>query len=130
MKIALPVWDEWVSPVFDVCREALILEIDNGEVISTGKIDINTATPLLRIESLAGLGVEILICGAISEEAQVEAESRGLKVIGFVTGEIEEVVPAFISGGLPSPEFSMPGHCGKRRRLRGARVQRRGRGRG
>jgi len=130
MKVALTVWDGRISPVFDVCREALVLDIDHGDIVATAKMDLDTASPLQRIERLVDRGVEKLICGAISEDVHAEAAPRGLKVIGFVAGEIEEVVQAFVSGGLPSPKLSMPGCRGRRRRVRGGWSGGRGRGRG
>ena len=133
MKIALTVWDGWISPVFDVCREALVLEIDNGDILSTVKIDLNTETPLKKIERLVNLGVETLVCGAISELVHGEATPRGLKVISFVSGEIDEVVQALISDGLPTPALSMPGcrdgQGRSRHGLRQGNDERRGRGR-
>jgi hypothetical protein len=42
-------------------------------------------------------------------------------VIGFVAGEIDDVVEAFLAGTLPTPALSMPGCCGKQNRLRGDR---------
>ena len=119
MKIGLTVWNGWISPVFDVCREALVLEIDDGDIVSMNRVGLDTATPLQKIERLVELGVDTLICGAISEAVHTEARHRGLTVAGFVTGQIDRVVQAFISGGLPTPEFSMPGCRGTRRRFRG-----------
>ncbi len=124
MKVALTVWEGRISPVFDVCREALVLEIGNGNIVSTAKETLDTANPLQKIARLADLGVETLICGAVSEPLHTELTSRGLNVIGFVAGEVDEVVQALVSGRLPAPPLSMPG-CGARQRRR-----RSGRGRG
>ena len=131
MKIALTVWDGWISPVFDVCREAMIFEIDAGQIASSTKVDMDGTTPLQKIDRLLGLGAETLICGAISEAVHAEAAPRGLKVIGFVAGEIDQVMQAFLSDGLATPALSMPGCKGIRRRSRGqGRGQGNGQGKG
>lgn len=130
MKTALTVWDGRVSPVFDVSREAVILTIENGTVAASCSKKIETPTATLKIDRLMELGVETLICGAISEPLQRELTVRGVKVLGFVAGEIEEVVQAFIAGGLPGPSLAMPGCCGRQNRFRGGQGQGRGRGRG
>lgn len=130
MKVALTVWDKRISPVFDVCREALVLEVESRKVVSTSAVDLNTATPLLKIERLAELGVKTLICGAISEPLQRELNSRGLMVIGFVAGDVDEVVQAFISGMLPDPALAMPGCCDRLNRFRRRRNQGHGCGSG
>ena len=100
MKLALTVWDGRISPVFDVCREALVLNIVKGNVVSTSKETLDSLTPRLKIERLVSLGVETLICGAITELLHREFASRGVNVLGFVIGEVNEVVQAFVSGAL------------------------------
>jgi predicted Fe-Mo cluster-binding NifX family protein len=121
MKAALTVWDGRMSPVFDVSREALILTIENGAVAARSIESIETPTAPLKLDRLMELGVEMLICGAISEPLQHELTTKGVKVIGFVAGEIDDVVESFLSGTLPTPALSMPGCCGRQHRFRGSR---------
>ena len=110
MKIAMTVWEGWISPVFDVCRRGLILEIEGRNAVSSVDIDLDTTTPLQKIEILVGHEIDTLICGAISKPVYWEARSRGLRVISFVTGEVDEVIQAFVAGRLPTPALTMPGH--------------------
>ena len=119
MKAALTVWDGRVSPVFDVSREAVILTIANGAVGGRSTENIEAPTAALKIERLLVLGVETLICGAISEPLHRELTLRGVTVFGFVAGEIDEVVQALIADTLPAPALSMPGCCGRQNRFRG-----------
>jgi predicted Fe-Mo cluster-binding NifX family protein len=123
MKAALTVWAGRVSPVFDVSRHAVIFTIEDGAVAARCSESIEAPTAALKIERLMRIGVGTLICGAISEPLHHELTVRGVRVLGFVAGEIDEVVQAFIAGTLPAPAFSMPGCCGRQTRLR------RGRGR-
>jgi predicted Fe-Mo cluster-binding NifX family protein len=115
MKAAMTVWDGRVSPVFDVSRELVILTIENGAVTERRSENIQAPSAALKIERLTELGVETLICGAISEPLHRELTARGVKVVGFVAGEVDEVVQAFLSGGQL---LAMPGCCGKRNRFR------------
>ena len=128
MKAALTVWDGRVSPVFDVSREAVILTIENGTVAARRSENIEAPTAALKIDRLMELGVETLICGAISEPLHRELTARGVRVLGFVAGEIDEVVQAFLAGTLPAPALSMPGCCGRQNRFRGGRGRGGGRG--
>lgn len=114
MKAALTVWDGRMSPVFDVSREALLLTIESGSVAARCVENIATPTAALKLDRLTELGVETLICGAISEPLHYELTTRGVNVIGFVAGEIDEVVETFLAGTLPTPALSMPGCCGAR----------------
>jgi predicted Fe-Mo cluster-binding NifX family protein len=127
MKAAMTVWDGRVSPVFDVSRELVILTIENGAVTERCSENIQAPSAALKIDRLTELGVETLICGAISEPLRRELVARGLKVLGFVAGEIDDVVEAFLSGGQL---IAMPGCCGKRNRFRGRLRSGRGNGRG
>jgi predicted Fe-Mo cluster-binding NifX family protein len=119
-----------MSPVFDVSREALILTIENGVVAARSMENIETPTPALKPDRLVELGVETLICGAISEPLNHELTARGMRVIGFVAGEIEDVLKSYLAGTLPTPALSMPGCCGRRRQFHGSRGKRGRRGSG
>ena len=130
MKAALAVWDGRISPVFDVSREVLVLTIENGIVTARRSESIDALMTTRKIDRLIELGVETLVCGAISEPLHRELTSRGMKVLGFVAGEIDEVVQAFLAGMLPAPALSMPGCCRRQNRFRGGREQGEGGGRG
>lgn len=118
MKVALTVWDGRVSPLFDVSRDALILTVEKGAVVSRRHESIEAPSSALKLERLVSLGVDTLVCGAISEFLRQDLAARGMEVLGFVAGEIEEVVQALVSGTLPCPALSMPG-CRDRQRRRG-----------
>jgi predicted Fe-Mo cluster-binding NifX family protein len=125
MRAALTVWDGRISPVFDVSREVLIVTIENGAVVTRSIENIEAPTTVLKLDRLLEHGVETLICGAISEPLHHELTSRGVEVISFVAGEIDEVVDGFLRGALPTPALSMPGCCGRQHRFRGGGGRRR-----
>jgi predicted Fe-Mo cluster-binding NifX family protein len=128
MKAAFAIWEGRMSPVFDVSREVLLLTVEDGSVVARERTSLETPTPDAKADRLAALGVDALVCGAISEPVHHELTRRGLEVIGFVAGEVEEVIASFLAGELPTPALSMPG-CGCQRRCRG-RGQGRDRGGG
>ncbi|MFH1992961.1 MAG: NifB/NifX family molybdenum-iron cluster-binding protein [Pseudomonadota bacterium] len=118
MRVAVAVWKDRISPVFDVSRDILVLDIENG--IITGKhgerfASDNSAHKLTR---LAELRVQKLICGAISQPLADMLTSNGIKTLSFIAGGIEEVIAAYLAGNLPNPALSMPGCCSRRRRSR------------
>jgi predicted Fe-Mo cluster-binding NifX family protein len=130
MKAALTVWEGRVSPVFDVSREALVLTIEDGAVGARSRQSIDTPTAANKIDRLVEMGVQTLICGAISEPLQHELRIRGVKVVGFVAGEIDAVVASFLAGTLATPSLSMPGCCRRQNRFRAGRGGGGGGGRG
>jgi predicted Fe-Mo cluster-binding NifX family protein len=127
-RVALTVWDGRVSPVFDVFREALLVEVERGQVVSAETKAVVHDDPLLKIHQLLEGNVDTVICGAISEGLLRELAARGVRVVSFVAGDVEAVLAAFLRRKLPSPELSLPGCHGRqaRRRFREARNQGRG----
>lgn len=110
MKLALTVWEGRISPVFDVCRQAIVLDVDGGQITSRTTEALESPRPATKIDRLTALGVDTLVCGAISTSLQRELTERGIEVIGFVAGEVDEVVRAVVSQQLSDPSLRMPGY--------------------
>jgi len=119
MKLGLAVWNGRVSPVFDTARHLLVLEVENGQVALRLEQDMRTDEPVQKAARLAELGIETLVCGAVSRPLAEMIAARGIRLIPFVAGGTDEVITAFLAGALPSPDLSMPGCCGRRMRHRG-----------
>ncbi|MBN1162966.1 MAG: NifB/NifX family molybdenum-iron cluster-binding protein [Candidatus Krumholzibacteriota bacterium] len=128
MRIAITVWENRVSPLFDSARTALVVELDRDSARERRYEPLGPEIPISRALKLSQLGVRVLICGAISEFFADLIAAQGIQVIPFVTGNVEEVLEAYIKGSLTRDPFRMPG-CGKRRRhrFRGGRGGFRGR---
>jgi len=123
MRAAIPTWNDRVSPVFDVARHLIVVDVEDNAEVSRSEAVI-VAMPLAdRAKQLDDQGVDVLICGAISQSLERMLASVGVTVIPNTCGLVEEVLRAFCSGQLTEQGFLMPG-CGRRRALRGR--QRRG----
>jgi len=119
MKVAVPVWQDRLSPVFDASRALCVIRIDEkGEEESREVVDIQTAYPSQRVTLLMDLQVDVLICGAVSAPLARMIASAGIQLIPFVAGVTEVVLAAFLRGELPSAAYMMPGCGGCRRRHR------------
>ena len=118
-KVAATVWGERISPVFDVARRVLLLTVHDGAVVDRREIALSAATPEANLAALAALGVEELLCGAVSRSVAERAAGVGVRLVAFLAGDAEAVVSAHLEGRLPSAAFAMPG-CRARRRRRGA----------
>jgi len=137
MKVAIPTWQGRVSPVFDVAGQLLLVEMDGSCERTRREIALAEEQPEARVERLAQLHVDTLICGAISRPLESLLADRGIEVIARVCGEVDEILVAFAAGAVRSEQFAMPGCCGqpKRRRQqgrcrRGGRMQAKGRNNG
>jgi predicted Fe-Mo cluster-binding NifX family protein len=120
MKIAIPVHDGRISPVFDAARHLLVVEIQNGEMVSRNQVALLAQDIPSRAHVVAGLGVEVLICGAISRPLEVFLGSLGVAVIARKRGAAEEILTAFLADELGQDAFLMPG-CRERGRCKRGR---------
>jgi predicted Fe-Mo cluster-binding NifX family protein len=113
MKIAVPVWDNGISPVFDSSRLLVIADVENGTVISKHYEPLNSDLPFSRAAKLSDLGIKVLICGAVSQSLANMVEAQGIRVIPFVTGDVNQVLDAYLKGVISMSRFRMPG-CDQR----------------
>jgi predicted Fe-Mo cluster-binding NifX family protein len=120
MRIALPIWQDRISPVFDVAKQLLLVRWADGREAGREEHLMNETAPDEYARRLIELGVETLICAGISQSLETVLADRGIRVIARVCGGIEEVLAAFQTGQLSEERFAMPGCCGQRnRRYRG-----------
>lgn len=116
MKAAFSVWDNRIAPVFDVARQMLLVESKSGRIVSETEEAFPDDFPLRKAIRLAELGIDILICGALSRPLRETIAAYGIRVIPFVAGELGDVKCAWLSGGEDIRRFVMPGCCGRRKR--------------
>ena len=112
MKIAFTVWNGRIAPVFDVAGTIRLIECD-GESIEDDKIVIlpKGNRVINRIETLSELGVNVLVCGAISRPIHRIIADSGIKIHSFISGDADEIIKALLTGNLDENSFTMPG-CG------------------
>lgn len=118
MKVALAVWNGRISPVFDVSRELLVIDVQGGRAVSRIGIHFSNDHPMHKVRRLAEMEVEVLLCGAVSRQLASTLEANGISLLGFISGDVESVIRAYLKGRLPSAEMSMPGCCHARQRRR------------
>ena len=128
MKIAIPIWDGRVSPVMDTAAHLLVIELERGQEIGRNLLVVPQSDIPQRAGFINGLGVDLLICGAISRQFELMISRLGIEVNPWVRGDIEQVIRAYSNGNLQNETFFLPG-CGRRRRG-GFGRGRRGRGQG
>ena len=113
MKLAIPVWNDRISPVMDTARQLSMIELEKDRELSRSMESLNDIILPKRAHFLADLGVDVLICGAISRPLAESLIACGVTIIPWIAGDIDEVIEAFISGHLSDPCFLMPG-CRRR----------------
>jgi predicted Fe-Mo cluster-binding NifX family protein len=109
MKLALATWNGRISPVFDVARRVLLVDIVGGHAANRREETLPGSDPAAQANRLVALEPEVLICGAISRAMAGLLAATGIRVVPFTAGATEEVLAAWLAEGLPSPTLRMPG---------------------
>jgi predicted Fe-Mo cluster-binding NifX family protein len=120
MKIALPIWNRRISPLFDTAGRVLIFDFEGSSTGGGEEHDIQGLNPSVRVQRIKELGADVLICGAVSNPVAHLIESAGIDLVPWVSGPVVEVIEAFRAGQLDRPRYFMPG-CGRMRRGRHGR---------
>ena len=114
MKIALTVWENRISPVFDVAATVAVYDIFDGEIHKEIELDFSEMNAYEKILELAKLNTGIIICGAVSRPVSCLAESYGMEIYSFIAGEESTVIKAYSEGLITDERLKMPG-CGRRK---------------
>ena len=120
MKTAIPVWEGKISPVFDTASKLLIIQVEDSKETSRCEAHLDEQNLTRRCSRIQGLGVEVLICGAISRPFYRMLVAGGVNVIPWVSGHAEDVLDAWMNGTLFNSRFLMPG-CNWQKREKGKR---------
>jgi len=123
MKIAIPIWGDKVSPVFDTALRLLVVEVKDRKEISRFVYYIGDEDLMRRCQHIRTLNVDILICGAVSYTFLQMLQSLGLEVIQQISGQVEEVLKAYLKGNIYNTKYLMPG-CKRYRSRHGKRINR------
>jgi predicted Fe-Mo cluster-binding NifX family protein len=105
MRIAVPVWDGQVSPVFDVARRVEVYE-SHGNAIGT--VSTHRLHEAHAASDLADLGVELLICSAISAELETVLWISGIEVLSEICGDADRIVATYLGGDHDLQQFRSP----------------------
>jgi predicted Fe-Mo cluster-binding NifX family protein len=118
MKAAIPIVGTCVSPRFDCGAALLVAEIDGGVVTSRQEVVDTASNALQRVARLRELGVEVLVCGAVTGFLLRHLAANAIRVFPLVSGEASDVLDS-LARGRP-PLAAVPAlRCGRGWRARG-----------
>ena len=109
MRIAIPVWEDKVSPVFDTSLRLLVVEVENRKEVSRFIYYMDEQDLTRKCNRIRKLDIDTLICGAVSHPYLRMLLASGLDVFQQVSGRTEEVLEAYLQGKLFHSRFLMPG---------------------
>jgi len=109
MKVAMPVWNDCVSTVLDFADCLLIVDYESGTIHDRSVVDLAGITMAERVARLRELGIQVLLCGAVSRPLEQMITAAGIEIIPFLRGRADDVLNAYLSGHLLEPVFILPG---------------------
>ncbi|MCX7014955.1 MAG: hypothetical protein NTW86_20785 [Candidatus Sumerlaeota bacterium] len=100
MKVAIPRFGESVAPCFEYCATMAIFTIEHGEIVDQVDFPLRSREPFDRVRLLRDQGVEVVICGGVHDAIENALRAHNLRVISWVSGEVEELLRQFLEGRL------------------------------
>ena len=121
MRVAIPVWEDKVSPVFDTALKLLVIDCEDQREVSRLVYHIGEDDLLWKCHRIASLAPDVIICGAVSHLFLNILRAADLEVIEHVSGRAEEVIEAYLKGDVLNSRFLMPGCRRQRTRCPGGK---------
>jgi len=122
MKIAIPVFENRISPRFDCAPGFRVYDADGGRITATREISCQGWNDNERIAQLRALEVDTMICGGLPNYLLGILTNKGIKIIPWVAGDAGEALTLFLRGQLNAGMVICPGR--KRRRCKsGIKIQ-------
>jgi predicted Fe-Mo cluster-binding NifX family protein len=129
MKVAIAVWEDHVSSVLDFSQQLVVVELKDGSEMSRVQVALSQRNPFATLTQLRELGIDVLICGAVSQPLASAFMASGIQLLPYVTGRVDDVLKAYRAGQLGLPQFMLPGWWPGARKGFGRCCRRRGAGR-
>ena len=109
MVIAMCVYMDRVSPLFDTTNRIYVARIENGRLVNYFGLKLSGLGIFDKIRKIQSLNVDLLITGAISKSLSLLIESNGISVRSYVSSGIDELIQEYIDitgsqVGISDPE--------------------------
>ncbi len=98
MKIAIPIYENRISPRFDFSPEMWIVEVEKGEVVGQEKFSTADLNLAQRLEQVTSNRVDKLICGGIDSFSRNQLGNRGIDVVQDIIGDAGMVIDLLTKG--------------------------------
>jgi predicted Fe-Mo cluster-binding NifX family protein len=121
MRIAIPVWNGYISPVLDTAQRLCIYTV--SDCLPTLQEEVGISGNETDLPGFIAARADAIICGAVSCDLEQKLLALGVAVHPWVMGEAVRLIECYAAGNIHDREFSMPGcrgrgygRCGRRRR--------------
>jgi predicted Fe-Mo cluster-binding NifX family protein len=119
-KIAVPLFEDRVSPHFGTSRTMLLATVDHGAIQNEAIWEVGGNGPMEMARHLVSLGIQFLICGGIHRPCKDWLTRNGITVIENQKGKAKEVIRKWLQDRPsvvdPGPRNGKGEESGKRRK--------------
>ena len=106
MRISIATCEDRVCPRFDRAATLLVIDVRGEQEQNREVLDISTWPAHGRAARLAQLGIDQLVCGALSSFDEAGFDESSVHLIHRVAGPVEAVIQAVLSGTvLPGRDY-------------------------
>jgi predicted Fe-Mo cluster-binding NifX family protein len=109
VTVAIPIWQERISPVLDAATRLLVVTRRRGVQVQRREVILGPLAPEVLAQSVAELHVDVVLCAALSAVLLRALRNHGVRVRSHLCGEVEAVLRAFCCRRLARGGFHMPG---------------------
>jgi len=108
MRIAIPVNEDWIAPVFDSATRLLVVDIGPGRHSEQIELPSFVRPPAQRAAELASLGVDLLLCDGISNKLARIIRERGIEIRSSIFRAVDEILSSLSREANPAILQSVP----------------------
>ncbi len=104
MKVAIPRFGERVAPCFEYSATIAIFVTRKKKIIEQKDFVLRSTESFDRLRLLKDQGVDVLICGGIQDRFEDMVRASDIKVVSWVSGNVETLLTRFLEGRLSGRE--------------------------
>ncbi len=109
MKIAIPSRENRVSPVLDSAENFIVIDVENNGAVSKDSTTLVAMNLWHRVGQIAKLGLDVLICGSVTQSLLENLSVTKVKIIPNVCGDVDTILNDYLAGKDIRKTFKMPG---------------------
>ena len=103
LKIAIPRFGEYVAPCLGAAATLGIYTVEQDVVVEQTNFPLESDRALDRVRLLRDQYVDVVICGGIQDRIEDIIRANGIRVFSWVSGNVEDLLHAFLRGELQTP---------------------------
>lgn len=108
-KIAVTVWGNRISPVFDSAKTLLIADVKDGCIYNKSYQPFDPTKVVSLVRQFETLGISTLVCGAISTQPAQILVDHQIHLVSFVMGNVYEFLESYTGDRAINKSYIMPG---------------------